>query len=243
MTNTTAQRRALTKRLNCNRIYTNTHYNRGLAYMRKGEVDNALADYSGAIQFKHNYAEAYNNRGITYQKKGEIIYAVQDYSTAIGLNPELAEPHANRGQSLVSADWIFTVPFMTAPRHSGWIRTRAWLMQLVAWRGYITVTGKKRKPILPWLLSWEWMSVHCFVTSMRIPKTLSGKQRFGYQRMSRKCWLPKRNFLNLRRTHDLSSLLKAYDNEELSTGLAARFAGMSREKFIYTMGKYGLSPY
>ena len=40
----------------------------------------------------------------------------------------------------------------------------------------------------------------------------------------------------------LKFALKAYDNEELSTGLAARFAGMSREEFIYTMGKYGISP-
>ncbi len=40
----------------------------------------------------------------------------------------------------------------------------------------------------------------------------------------------------------LKFALKAYDNEELSTRLAARFAGMSREEFIYTMGKYGLSP-
>ena len=40
----------------------------------------------------------------------------------------------------------------------------------------------------------------------------------------------------------LKLALKAYDNEELSTGLSARFAGMSREEFIYTMGKYGLSP-
>ena len=37
----------------------------------------------------------------------------------------------------------------------------------------------------------------------------------------------------------LKFALKAYDNEELSTGLAARFAGMSREKFIYTMENMG----
>jgi predicted HTH domain antitoxin len=40
----------------------------------------------------------------------------------------------------------------------------------------------------------------------------------------------------------LKLALEAYDNKELSTGLSARFAGMSREEFIYTMGKYGLSP-
>lgn len=41
----------------------------------------------------------------------------------------------------------------------------------------------------------------------------------------------------------LKLALKAYENRELSTGLSARLAGMSREAFIYAMGKHGLSPF
>ena len=77
---------------------------------------------------------------------------------------------------------------------------------------------------------------------MRIPKTLSRKQKFRYQRISRTCWCPQAELPEFEEGARLKFALKAYDNEELSTGLAARFAGMSREEFIYTMGKYGLSP-
>ena len=37
--------------------------------------------------------------------------------------------------------------------------------------------------------------------------------------------------------------MKYYENEELSSGLAARLAGVSREEFMYLMGDYGLSPF
>ncbi len=35
--------------------------------------------------------------------------------------------------------------------------------------------------------------------------------------------------------------MKYYENEELSSGLASRLAGVSREEFWYLMGDYGLS--
>ena len=35
--------------------------------------------------------------------------------------------------------------------------------------------------------------------------------------------------------------MKYYGNDELSSGLAARLAGVSREEFWYLMGDYGLS--
>ena len=221
--------------------YTNAHYNRGLAYMRKGEVDNALADYSGAIQFKHNYAEAYNNRGITYQKKGEIIYAVQDYSTAIGLNPELAEPHANRGSLYLSRLDIYRAVHDC---------TKALRLDPDAGVAYATCG-------VAWLHYGHWKKTKAdFTVATILGVDVSALFRHFYENtedFERKTEIripedvaemlaPQAELPEFEEDARLKFALKAYDNEELSTGLAARFAGMSREKFIYTMGKYGLSP-
>ena len=37
--------------------------------------------------------------------------------------------------------------------------------------------------------------------------------------------------------------MKYYENRELSSGLASRLAGVSREEFMYLMADYGLSPF
>ena len=37
--------------------------------------------------------------------------------------------------------------------------------------------------------------------------------------------------------------LKYYENGELSSGLAAQLAGISRTEFTYLLGKHGLSPF
>ena len=220
--------------------YTNAYYNRGIAYMRKGEVDNALADYSGAIQFKRNYAEAYNNRGIAYQKKCEIIYAVQDYSTAIGLNPELIEPYANRGSLYLSSQDIYRAVYDCS---------KALSLDPDAGAAYATCG-------VAWLHYGHWKKAKADFTVATILKVdVSAVFRHFYKNIEdfkRKTetqipediadmLAPQAELPEFEEGARLKFALKAYDNEELSTGLAARFAGMSREEFIYTMGKYGLS--
>lgn len=221
--------------------YTNAHYNRGIAYMRKGEVDNALADYSGAIQFERNYAEAYNNRGIAYQKKCETIYAVQDYSTAIGLNPELVEPYANRGSLYLSRQDIYRAvqdcsKALSLDPDAG----VAYATCGVAWLHYGHWKKAKADFTVATILKVDVSAVfrHFYgntedferKTETRIPEDVADMLA------------PQAELPEFEEGARLKFALKAYDNEELSTGLAARFAGMSREEFIYTMGKYGLSP-
>lgn len=221
--------------------YTNAHYNRGIAYMRKGEVDNALADYSGAIQFKCNYAEAYNNRGIAYQKKCKIIYAVQDYSTAIGLNPEIVEPYTNRGSLYLSRQDIYRA-----------VQDCSKALSLDPDAGVAYATCG-----VAWLHYGHWKKAKADFTVATILKVdVSAVFRHFYgntEDFERKTetqipedvadmLAPQAELPEFEEGARLKFALKAYDNEELSTGLAARFAGMSREEFIYTMGKYGLSP-
>lgn len=221
--------------------YINAHYNRGLAYMRKGEMDKALADYSGAIQFKRNYAEAYNNRGIAYHAKGETIYAVQDYSTAIGLNLELAEPYANRGSLYLSSLDIHRVVYdCTKALKLNSDLGVAYGTCGVAWLHYghwkkakadFTVATILRVDVST-LFHHFYESIQAFErkTEIQIPADIADMLA------------PQAELPEFEEGARLKLALEAYDNEELSTGLSARFAGMSREEFIYTMGKYGLSP-
>ena len=45
--------------------------NRGATYEKKGNFDNAIEDFTTAIEHQPDYAQAYNNRGIAYDGKGE----------------------------------------------------------------------------------------------------------------------------------------------------------------------------
>ena len=222
--------------------YVNAHYNRGLAYMKKGEVDKALSAYYGAIQCKRNYAEAYNNRGIAYQLKGETIYALQDYTMAIGLNQELTEAYTNRGSLHLNRldiqhaldDFHIAIKLDSdaglAYGHAGvaYLHYQHWKKTKADW----TVAAILRVDIRP-LFYTRYGSIAAFEqeTGIQLPTDVSDML------------CPHKPMPEFEEGARLKLALKAYDREELSTGLSARLAGMSRESFIYAMGKHGLSPF
>ena len=72
-------------------------YNRGTAYLEKGEYDLAIRDYDQAIQLKPDYAFALNNRGEAYINKGEFDRAIRDFDQAIQFKPDYAFALNNRG--------------------------------------------------------------------------------------------------------------------------------------------------
>ncbi len=72
-------------------------HNSGLDYFDKGLYDQAIADFTRAIEINPWLAEAHVNRGIAYEKKGQIDQAIADYNKAIEINPGLAESYHNRG--------------------------------------------------------------------------------------------------------------------------------------------------
>ncbi len=63
------------------------YYNRGSAYIAKGQFDQAIDDYNRAIEFVPNYSDVYMVRGNVYQLRGQIDRAIADYSKAVDLNP------------------------------------------------------------------------------------------------------------------------------------------------------------
>jgi tetratricopeptide (TPR) repeat protein len=73
------------------------HYNRGIAWRAKGELDRAIADYDQALRLDAKDEHAYVNRGAAWSDKGDLDRAIADYTEAIRLNPEDADPYVNRG--------------------------------------------------------------------------------------------------------------------------------------------------
>ena len=71
--------------------------NRGNAYGKKGQYDQAIKDFNRAIELKPDYVEAYINRGNAYNEEGEYEQAIKDYSKAIELEPDAADAYYNLG--------------------------------------------------------------------------------------------------------------------------------------------------
>ena len=69
-----------------------THYNRGLAHSKKGELELAIKNYTKAIELKPDYADAFYNRSKTWLRLGETEKAKSDMAAAssIGINSTTA---------------------------------------------------------------------------------------------------------------------------------------------------------
>ena len=73
------------------------YYILGIAHDEKGRYDQAIENYTKAVEKDPNYAAAYNKRGIIYIKRGQSELALADHEKAISLNPRNAEYYLNRG--------------------------------------------------------------------------------------------------------------------------------------------------
>ncbi len=59
-----------------------TYNNRGVAYARKGQHDQAISDYDKALEINPRNAKPYYNRGIAYFEKGQYDKAWEDVHKA-----------------------------------------------------------------------------------------------------------------------------------------------------------------
>ena len=71
--------------------------NRGMAYMDKGQYDQAISDYNKALEINPKFAEAYYNRGIACGGKGHFDQAISSFNKALEINQKFAEAYSNRG--------------------------------------------------------------------------------------------------------------------------------------------------
>src|SRR5262245_20773111 len=75
----------------------NAHYNRGVAYKDKGDLDRAIADFTEAIRLNPRHVTALGNRGAAYSAKDDNDRAIADFNEAIRLDPNFGDAYFNRG--------------------------------------------------------------------------------------------------------------------------------------------------
>jgi len=66
---------------------------------KQGSFDQAIVDYTRAIDINPNLAKAYNNRGVAYAREGSLPRAIADFTMAIANNLKDAEACNNRGRA------------------------------------------------------------------------------------------------------------------------------------------------
>lgn len=83
--------------------YSNTPLpfgNRANFYRDEGMLEEALADYSRAIQLDPQRHASFNSRGKLYFDNGQFELALEDYRKAISIEPNNGEYHTNLGATL-----------------------------------------------------------------------------------------------------------------------------------------------
>ena len=77
---------------------SSSYGNRGIAYWRKGDPEQALLDYNKAIELDpKSSAVPYVNRGKLYMERGDDDQVVKDCTEAIKLDSDFAEAYYSRG--------------------------------------------------------------------------------------------------------------------------------------------------
>jgi tetratricopeptide (TPR) repeat protein len=78
------------------------HYELGLAYLSKGQLDKATSEFQTAVRLKPDYAEAHINLGVAYKAQGQWDKAIAEYQAASRLKPDYAEAYNNLGVAYAS---------------------------------------------------------------------------------------------------------------------------------------------
>jgi tetratricopeptide (TPR) repeat protein len=76
--------------------------NRGNAWINKGLLNNAIADFTAAIQRDPNFVDAYRNRGLAWHRSGNFDPAIADFNYAIERAANSAPLYNARGSALLS---------------------------------------------------------------------------------------------------------------------------------------------
>jgi len=84
-----------TKALELNSTLSEAYNNRGAAYARKGQYDQAISDFNKVLELNPNSAETYYNRAAAYYFKREYEKSWEDVEKAqslgIGISPEFLD--------------------------------------------------------------------------------------------------------------------------------------------------------
>jgi lipoprotein NlpI len=70
---------------------------RGIAKVRGGDLDGAIADFNRALELDPKFAAAYHDRGIVKVRGDDFDGAITDYNRALELDPKFAAAYRRRG--------------------------------------------------------------------------------------------------------------------------------------------------
>ena len=71
----------------------------GASHLNRGKNEEALADFTRAIEIDPRKAAGYLGRANTLQIMGHYEKSIQDYNTALDIKPDLANAYVNRGSA------------------------------------------------------------------------------------------------------------------------------------------------
>src|SRR3989440_11659736 len=69
----------------------------GVALAQQGRLDEAIAEFSKALQLHPTYTSAYSNLANAYHAKGRLPEALAAYERALAIDPDYAIAHQNLG--------------------------------------------------------------------------------------------------------------------------------------------------
>ena len=120
------------------------HLKRGDNYSDKGNWNEAIAEYTKAIEIAPDLVKAYNNRSVAYTEKGDYIKAIVDCNRVIEMDPQSTIPYYNR-----SIAYLYNKDYQKALDDCDKILmmglTSAWVYyhRAMAYIGLATDTGDK----------------------------------------------------------------------------------------------------
>lgn len=79
--------------------YAYAYFSRGYAYMKLGQYDQAIADFTKHIEIIPIATSSYINRGTIYMKQNQYDLAIADFTKSIGINPQETQSWLDRGLS------------------------------------------------------------------------------------------------------------------------------------------------
>jgi tetratricopeptide (TPR) repeat protein len=71
------------------------HAGLGMAYLKRGMLDEAQQEFETAIKLYPNHAKSYYNLGLVYHQKGHLKKAMENYNRSVAINPDLMRAHYN----------------------------------------------------------------------------------------------------------------------------------------------------
>jgi len=73
------------------------HNNLGFALIKKGQIEEAMAQYQKALEINPNYTDAHNNLGNALFRNGQLGEAMAQYEKGLEINPNQAAGHYDLG--------------------------------------------------------------------------------------------------------------------------------------------------